>query len=47
MSVTPERIRSHAHAADTLPDAPYVAYALIQAAKLLTALLVRRWPHLG
>jgi len=41
-----EPIRSHDHALKTLGDTPYLAYTLVQTAKFLTALLVKRWPNL-
>lgn len=41
------RPTSHAHAADTLGDAPFVAYALVQSFKLFIALVAKRWPHLS
>lgn len=41
-----EPIRSDAHAAATLGDGPFIAYALIQAFKLFTALVTKRWPQL-
>lgn len=44
--ITSQRPRSHSHAAATLADAPYVAYCLAEAAKLLLALLAKRWPWL-
>lgn len=37
-------IQSHAHANQALADAPYLAYCLVQACKLLTALICKRWP---
>ena len=46
MSVTTERIQSHAHADAKLADAPYLAYCLAQAAKLFLSLIGRRWPEL-
>lgn len=46
MSVqAPERIQSHAHAAQTLSDVGYLAYIIAQAAKLTLALLAKRWPE--
>lgn len=42
-----ERITSHAHANAALDDAPYLAYALVQAFKLFIALVTKRWPRLG
>lgn len=39
-------IRSHAHAAQTLDDVPFLAYCLVQAAKLFVALIAKRWPQL-
>lgn len=41
-----EPIRSDAHAVATLGDAPFLAYALMQAFKLFTALVCKRWPQL-
>ena len=41
-----EPIRSHAHAASVLEDAPYLAYILVQAAKLFIALATKRWPRI-
>lgn len=41
------RPRSHAHAAETLDDAPFLAYALVQAFKLFIALASKRWPGVG
>lgn len=50
MSVTrvviTETPKSHAHAADTLDDGPYIAYVLIQMFKFGITLMARRWPHL-
>jgi hypothetical protein len=40
-----EQIRSHAHAEAALDDAPYLAYALVQAMKLFIALVGKRWPQ--
>jgi hypothetical protein len=42
----PEPIRSHAHAAEKLGDAPFLAYCLIQGFKLTISLLGKRWPEL-
>lgn len=39
-------LRSSSEADKTLDDAPYIAYALIQAFKLFTALVTKRWPQL-
>ena len=39
------RIKSHA-AADQLEDQPFIAYCLVQAAKLFISLIARRWPEL-
>lgn len=41
-----ESIQSTAHAAEKLEDAPYIAFVLVQAAKLLVTLLGKRWPNL-
>jgi len=41
-----EPIRSHAHAAEKLADAPFVAYALVQGFKLTISLIAKRWPEL-
>ena len=42
----PDPIRSHGHAVETLDDAPFIAYALIQAFKLFASLVAKRWPQL-
>jgi hypothetical protein len=42
-----ERPKNDAHAAKTLSDGAYLAYALCQAMKLLSALLRKRWPEIG
>lgn len=42
----PERPRSHAHAAQTLGDTPFLAYALVQAFKFFIAIVSKRWPHI-
>ena len=39
-------IKSHAHAAKSLADAPFVAYALVQGFKLTISLIAKRWPEL-
>ena len=41
-----QRPRNDAHAVQVLEDAPFVAYALIQAMKLFIALMKKRWPEL-
>ena len=47
--ITPqvERPRNDAHAVQTLDDAPFLAYALVQAMKLFISLVRKRWPELG
>lgn len=40
------RPKSDAHAAQTLPDAPYIAYCLVQGFKLIMALIRKRWPEI-
>lgn len=40
------RIKSHADA-DRLGDQPFIAYCLVQCAKLFIRLIVRRWPELN
>ncbi len=46
MSVeTPPRIQSHAHAERQLSDVGYLAYILVQAAKLFVSLAGKRWPE--
>lgn len=42
-----ERPRNDAHAVQTLDDAPFIAYALVQAFKLFISLVRKRWPELG
>lgn len=42
----PEPVRSDAHATQELDDGPFIAYALVQAFKLFTALVCKRWPRL-
>lgn len=42
---TPDKPRSEAHANQCLADAPYIAYAIAQACKLLISLLGKRWPE--
>jgi hypothetical protein len=42
-----ERPRNDAHAAQTLDDAPFLAYVLVQCAKLFLGLIRKRWPELG
>jgi len=44
---TIERPQNHAHAAKSLDDANYLAYVICQGAKLVIALLSKRWPNLG
>lgn len=50
MSAEPEpcdaRVRSHAHAVRDLDDVPFLAYCLVQAAKLFLALIAKRWPQI-
>ena len=41
-----ERIQSHAHAERKLADTPYLAYCLVQAAKLFLSLVAKRWPEM-
>lgn len=41
-----DRPRSHAHAAETLADVPFLVYAVVQAIKLFLSLVGKRWPHL-
>jgi len=45
--VISERPKNDAHAAKTLSDGAYLAYALCQAMKHLMALLRKRWPEIG
>lgn len=42
----PERIQSHAHAAQTLDDTRYLVYCLVSAAKHFVSLMCKRWPEL-
>lgn len=42
-----ERPRNDAHAVQTLSDGAFLAYALVQAMKLLSALIRKRWPEVG
>jgi len=43
--------RSHvptaAHAVESMPDAPFLAYALVQSFKLFIALVSKRWPEVA
>ena len=39
-------VRGDSRAADQLADAPFLAYALIQAFKLFISLAGKRWPEL-
>ena len=41
------RPRNDAHAAQTLSDGAFLAYALVQAMKLLQALIRKRWPDIS
>jgi hypothetical protein len=41
-----DRPRSDAHAAASLGDAAFIAYALMQGFKLIMALFRKRWPEL-
>ena len=43
----PRRIENHAQAAKSLGDAEYVAYVIVQGARLVIALLAKRWTFLG
>ncbi len=43
---TPTPITNDVQAAHSLDDGPFIAYALIQAFKLFSALVTKRWPHL-
>ena len=44
---SPRRIENHAQAAKSLGDAEYVAYVIVQGARLVIALLAKRWTFLG
>ena len=37
---------SEAHANEVLPDAPYIAYCLMQSFRLFMSLACKRWPEL-
>ena len=41
------RPRNDAHAVHTLSDGAFLAYALVQAMKLLSALIRKRWPEIA
>ena len=45
--VISERPKNDAHAEKTLPDAAFLAYALVQAMKLFMGLIRKRWPEIA
>jgi hypothetical protein len=38
--------QNEAHAVRVLPDAPFIAYALMQGFKVIMSLFIKRWPGL-